>query len=262
MIVTRGPEYSHLEQLVEVAPEKTVRFQGTLKRLVDTTGWVSADYHNHSIPSGDTTTSSEDRVINLVAEQIEFAPATEHNRICDWRPAIEKLGLKDYIQTISGLELTGSGPHLNSFPLKPVPFTQDNGAPEWNKDPRLDALTLRDWQKLDPDRWVQLNHPDMVESFIDRNDDGKVDGGYIGLAQMLDGLETQNSNDAGILGDAPFRIGPDNLGQDKLYQAWEFMWLQMLNQGHHYTAMADCDAHEVWGNGVGTWRMYMPKQNR
>ncbi|MDB6035002.1 MAG: hypothetical protein JWM16_5340, partial [Verrucomicrobiales bacterium] len=194
------------------------------------------------------------------AEHIEFAPATEHNRICSWRPSIDKLGLKDFIQTIAGLELTGSGPHLNSFPLKPIPHTQDSGAPEWDKDPRLDALTLRDWQKMEPDRWVQLNHPDMVESFIDRNDDGKIDGGYVGLAQMIDGLETQNSNDSGILGNAPFRIGPDNVGLDKLYQSWEFMWLQMLNQGHHYTAMADCDAHEVWGNGVGTWRMYMPSK--
>ncbi|MDB6034454.1 MAG: hypothetical protein JWM16_4792, partial [Verrucomicrobiales bacterium] len=179
VIVTRGPEYSHLESLVKVDPETTAQFEGTLKRLVDTTGWVSADYHNHSIPSGDTSTSTDDRIINLAAEHIEFAPATEHNRICSWRPSIEKLGLKDFIQTIAGLELTGSGPHLNSFPLKPIPHTQDSGAPEWDKDPRLDALTLRDWQKLEPDRWVQLNHPDMVESFIDRNDDGKIDGGYV-----------------------------------------------------------------------------------
>ncbi|HEY0456623.1 MAG TPA: CehA/McbA family metallohydrolase, partial [Verrucomicrobiae bacterium] len=260
IIVTRGIEYSHLENLVTVTPEKTVKVEGVLKRLVDTTGWVSADYHNHAIPSGDSSTSPEDRIINLAAEHIEFAPTTEHNRLFDWRPYIERLGLKDFIQTVAGVELTGSGPHLNSFPFKPHPFTQDNGAPEWNIDPRLDALTLRDWQGLEPDRWVQLNHPDMVESFIDRNDDGKQDGGYVGLAQMLDGLETQNSNESGILLGAPFRVGKDDIGWEKLFQSWEFIWMQMLNRGHHYTAMAVCDAHTCWGNGAGTWRTYMPSK--
>jgi hypothetical protein len=260
VIVTRGIEYSHLEQLVTIEKERTVKFEGVLKRLVNTTGWVSADYHNHSVPSGDTSVSTEDRIINLAAEQIEFAPTTEHNRLYDWGPYIKKLGLEEYVMSVPGIELTGSGPHLIAYPFKPVPYTQYSGGPEWDRDPRLDALTLRDWQGAEPDRWVQLNHPDMVEDFVDRNNDGKEDGGYIGLAGMIDGLETQNSNDSGILRGSPYSVGPDNLGLDKLYQSWDFIWLQMLNRGHRYSAVAVCDAHSVWGNGVGTWRMYLPSK--
>ena len=99
---------------------KTAEFKGTLKRLVDTTGWVSADFHNHSTPSGDNTCGTDDRIINLAAEQIEFAPTTEHNRLYDWRPHIERLKLTEELNTVSGVELTGQGPHMNAFPFQPV----------------------------------------------------------------------------------------------------------------------------------------------
>ena len=258
IVVTHGIEYSHLEQAVALAPGGTFEFSGTLKRLVDTTGWVSADYHNHSTPSGDNTCGTDDRIINLAAEQVEFAPTTEHNRLYDWRPHIERLGLKEHLQTVPGIELTGSGAHFNSFPFKPEPFTQDNGAPVWNKDPRITAITLRDWQGAEPDRWVQINHPDMVADFIDRDADGRADGGFHGLATLIDGIETQNGRTSAILSGEPFRINKDNVGKETVVYQTEFIWLQMLNRGHRYAAMAVCDSHTVWGNGVGGWRMYLP----
>ncbi|MBM3840201.1 MAG: carboxypeptidase regulatory-like domain-containing protein [Verrucomicrobia bacterium] len=261
VIVTRGIEYSHLERPVELRPEESARVEGILKRLVDTTGWVSADYHNHSTPSGDNTCGTDDRIINLAAEHIEFAPTTEHNRLYDWRPHIQKLGLIDFLQTVPGIELTGSGPHLNSFPFKPEPFKQDNGAPVWNRDPRISAITLRDWQGAEPDRWIQINHPDMVENFIDRDADGQVDGGFQGIAQLIDGLETQNYATSEILDGRPFRIGKDSAGKEVVFYIREFTWLQMLNRGHRYAAMAVNDAHSVYGNGVGSWRMYMPSKS-
>jgi hypothetical protein len=261
IIVTRGIEYSHLARTIDLKPEQSVTVAGALKRVVDTTGWVSADYHNHSTPSGDNTCGTDDRIINLAAEHIEFAPTTEHNRLYDWRPHIEKLGLAEEMQTVPGMELTGSGPHLNSFPFKPEPFKQDNGAPVWNPDPRISAILLRDWQGAEPDRWIQINHPDMTHNFIDRDADGKAEGGFLGLAQLIDGLETQNYRDAEILSGKPFRIAPDQAGNDSVFYIREFAWLQMLNRGHRYAAMAVCDAHSVYGNGVGSWRMYMPSKS-
>lgn len=261
VIVTRGIEYGHLQQTIELRAEQTIQVKGVLKRLVDTTGWVSADYHNHSTPSGDNTTATDDRIINLAAEHIEFAPTTEHNRLYDWRPHIRKLELGDFIQTVPGLELTGGGAHQNSFPFTPEPFKQDNGAPVWNTDSRITAITLRDWQGAEPDRWIQINHPDMVANFIDRDADGQVDGGFRGLAELIDGLETQNFRASELLGGRPFRIEKNNVRQDAVVYLREFIWLQMLNRGHRYAAMAVCDAHSVYGNGVGGWRMYMPSKS-
>jgi len=261
VVVTRGIEYSHLEEQVTLAPGATHEFAGKLQRLVNTHGWVSADYHNHSTQSGDNTCGTPDRIINLAAEHIQFAPTTEHNRLYDWRPIIERLGLSGEIQTVPGMELTGAAAHLNSFPFKPEPFTQDNGAPVWHPDPRIAAITLRDWQGAEPDRWVQINHPDMVKDFIDADGDGYADGGFHGLAQLIDGIETQNGDGSEILAGRPFVIGKNAEGKESVHMLREFIWLQMLNRGHRYAAMAVNDAHSVYGNGVGGWRMYMPSKS-
>ena len=257
--VTRGPEYSLISQDVTLAAGQQVKVSGALKRIVDTTGWVATDFHNHSTPSGDNTCGTADRLINLAAEHVEFAPATEHNRIYDWAPHIQKLGLAPYLSTVVGMELTGNNQHLNCFPLKPEPGLQNNGAPVWNFDPRISAITLRDWQTPDPDRWVQVNHPDMQRSFNDANADGEKDRGYYGITQYVDAWEIENYIDTGILADAPFRIMETAPGAPRkvIFQR-EFLYLQLLNLGHRLIATAVADAHTVHGNGVGAWRVWLP----
>ena len=37
----------------------------------------------------------------------------------------------------------------------------------------------------------------------------------------------------------------------------EFIWLQILNQGHKVWGIAVSDAHTVHGNGAGGWRTYV-----
>lgn len=259
IVVTHGIEFGHISRQIEVPAGTSVAFRGELKRLVDTPGWVSADYHNHSTPSGDNTCGTDDRIINLAAEQIEFAPTTEHNRLYDWRPHLERLGLTRELNTVSGLELTGSGPHFNSFPFKPLPGEQDNGAPVWHRDPRISAVLLREHQDRDPDRWIQINHPDIVEDFIDRDGDGLADGGYIGLGRLIDAFEVENGIASSILSPYPFRIYTGTT--QVVIENRPFVWLQLLNRGHRIVGMAVCDAHSVHGNGVGGWRMYMPSKS-
>ena len=258
VVVTRGIEYSHLEQTVDVAAGKPVQVRGVLKRLVNTKGWVSADYHNHTTQSGDNVCGVADRLINLAAEHVEFAPTTEHNRIFDWRPEIDRLGLAPFLQTVVGMENTGKGEHFNAFPFEPVPYTQDGGAPVWNADPRLTALTLREWQKIEPDRWVQINHPTLSTSFFEGRGTGDKEGGFAGLVRLIDGYETQNGSGSRILDGVPFHLGRGPQGGETVVWDREFLWLQMLNQGRRTSAMAVMDSHAVFGNGCGGWRMYMP----
>jgi hypothetical protein len=257
IVVTHGIEFSHIEREVTVGPGKSVSFDGVLKRLVDTTGWVSTDYHNHSTPSGDNTCGTADRVINMAAEQLEFVPTTEHNRLFDWTPTIASLGLESFMSTVPGIELTGSGAHFNAFPYKPDPKKQDGGAPQWSKDPRLTAITLRHLQDSDPDRWVHINHPSMEENFVDWNGDGLIDGGYANLGSMMDGLETQNYLGNNILAGAPYRIEKKLGPGGRVKYIREFIWLQILNQGHRVWGIAVSDAHTVHGNGAGGWRTYV-----
>lgn len=259
VIVVRGPEYGHLAKEVTLAPGAEFIFKGTLKRLVDTKGWISADFHNHSTPSGDNVCDTDGRLINIAAEHLEFTPTTEHNRLYDWEPTIKALGLDTHIKTVKGMELTGSRQHFNAFPFEPDPLIQDGGAPVWNDDPRITALTLRRWQSERSDRWIQFNHPDLSNMFIDRDGDGTADGGFVGVGDMIDGTETENGPGTDILYDSPYKVSraPGALAA-KTSSVREFVWRQLLNQGKRLVAVGVADAHAVYGNGVGCWRCYLP----
>ena len=260
LVITRGIEHDHLVRAVKVKAGAFTPVVGTLKRSVDTRGWVSTDFHNHSTPSGDNQCGTNDRIINLAAEHIEFAPTTEHNRIYDWTPHIEQLGLAKHLSTVIGLELTGpgAGSHHNVFPLpKPQPFAQDGGAPVFQNDPRLNAISLQNFGGWNPGRWVHVNHPNLTEKFWDRNLDGQADGGFAGYEKYIHALETQNYLGNDILATAPWRLARRGTSES-VREVREFMWLQMLNQGHRIPAIAVADAHSVYGNGVGGWRTYVP----
>ncbi len=269
--VTLGPEHNLVERRVEVRPEETVEVAVALERTVDTEGWISTDYHAHSTPSGDNYCNTRDRIINFAAEHIEFAPTTEHERLYDWSSQIAQLGLSDRIKTIPGIELTGSGQHFNAFPIEPDPLAQNGGAPLWHFDPRINAITLRNWgtptleggSRIDPgpnarnriglfgggpDRWVQANHPEVGNVFFDRDRDGIEDGGFVGLEQLVDAAEVWSAEILNLSPRYNTREGANRT----------FGWLQMLNQGRRVWCVAVSDAHRIFGNGVGGWRTYVP----
>jgi hypothetical protein len=269
--VTLGPEHDLVERRVRVAPGKTEEVEVALERTVDTQGWISTDYHAHSTPSGDNYCNTRDRIINFAAEHIEFAPTTEHQRLYDWSSQIEQLGLSGRIKTIPGIELTGSGQHFNAFPIKPDPMVQNGGAPLWHFDPRINAITLRNWgtpslaggSRIDraanarsrtrlfgggPDRWVQANHPDVGGVFFDRNRDGVEDGGFVGFEELVDAAEVWSAEILNLNPRYNTREGANRT----------FGWLQMLNQGRRVWCVAVSDAHRIFGNGVGGWRTYVP----
>ncbi|MFT5469028.1 MAG: hypothetical protein ACI8UO_004142 [Verrucomicrobiales bacterium] len=260
VVVTRGPEYGHHEEEVTVEPGETSTVEARLEHQVDSSGWISADFHNHSTPSGDNVCGTDDRVINMAAEHLEFTPTTEHNRVYDWTPHIQKLGLTNFITTIPGVELTGRGAHINCFPLTPVPRTQDGGAPVWVNDPRINIAALRNLGGHVGSRWTQINHPNLSENFLDRNGDKEIDGGFLMLGGMLDAVETQNYSGSHILSTAPFHIAGPLAKGSRISQVREFVWLQLLNQGEKLWAVGVADAHHVYGNGTGSWRCFIPSK--
>ncbi len=120
VIVSHGIEYDAYFGQITVEAGKTATLEAKLPRTVDTTGWVSTDFHSHASPSGDNTSSQLGRVLNLLAEHIEYAPCTEHNRIDTYLPHFETLKVNGRMATASGMELTGSPlplNHQNAFPL-------------------------------------------------------------------------------------------------------------------------------------------------
>ncbi len=239
VLISHGPEFDLVEQKLTITAKQTSKLTAKLIRSVDTAGWVSSDFHSHSSPSGDNTGSQLGRVLNLVAEHIEFAPCTEHNRVDTYQPHIESLGIKNFLATVSGMELTGLPlplNHQNVFPMKRTPHTQDGGAPLTadNLEDQLERLAL--WEDRS-EKLLQVNHPDLGWMFYDKNGDGQPDGGFERAVPFMDVIEIHPVDSALHLG--PVRELPDG----RKFHNTIFRWLQLLNQGYRIYGVVNTDAH-------------------
>ena len=219
-------------------------------RTVKTDGWISTDFHSHSSPSGDNTSSQLGRVLNLLCEQVEFAPCTEHNRLSTYEPHLKHLGAERLLATCVGIELTGRPlplNHQNAFPLIMRPNMQDNGAPLADDDPAIQIERLALWD-ASSDKLVQVNHPDIGWMFRDRDGNGVPDAGFAGMFGKMDVIEVHPPD--GVFGRPTVEQG------GKTYNNPIFNWLQLLNQGRRIPGVVNTDAHYNF-HGSGWLRNYV-----
>jgi hypothetical protein len=252
VLVSYGPEYnSETLRGVVTKPGETTPIKATLQRVVETSGWISSDFHSHSSPSGDNVSSQRGRVLNLLCEHIEFAPCTEHNRVDSYVPHLKALGIEKRMGTCTGIELTGQPlplNHQNAFPLVWKPHTQDGGGPTTDADSAVQIKRLALWDDAS-DKLVQQNHPDLGWMFYDRDGDQKSDAGFQGMFEYQDVVEVHPPEY--ILEMEPTRTYGKNRRNHVI-----FNWLQLLNQGRRTPGVVNTDAHYNF-HGSGFLRNYV-----
>ena len=210
-----------------------------------------ADLHSHSSPSGDNTASQRGRVLNLLAEHLEFIPCTEHQRVSTYRPHLKHFRVLDRVLTCPGMELTGSLlpiNHQNAFPLIHRPRTQDGGGPTIDVNPVKQIARLAMWDD-GSDKVVQINHPNIAQMVGDADLDGKPDEGFRQMFFYADVMEvhppelifnTQNV---------------DERGRKDRGVAIQH-WMQLLNLGYRVPGVVNTDAH--WNfHGSGGLRNFV-----
>jgi hypothetical protein len=145
---SRGLEYTLDAKPFTISPGQTTNLGFSIERVVDTGGFVSADFHIHSAKSFDSSVPMSDRVVAFLAEGVEVMIATDHDFITDYAPVISSLAAGSEIRSIIGDELTGGNPvpadatqgglqafpegigHWNAWPLSQFPTNRRNGAPQ------------------------------------------------------------------------------------------------------------------------------------
>ncbi|MCM2373970.1 CehA/McbA family metallohydrolase [Aporhodopirellula aestuarii] len=235
---SRGPEYDSVRKEVEIIAKEMQLIAVQLDRVVDTTGWVSADLHSHSSPSGDNTSDQYGRVENLLCENVEFAPCTEHNRIDSYTPHLQQMNLTHLMATCTGIELTGSPTpvnHQNSFPLHWHPHTQNGGGPRTSSNPVVQIERLAMWDDAS-DKLVQINHPNLHQIYGDVDTDGIPDSGFRGMLKWTDVVEVHPL-------ETIFQDIPNNPPSVRRMRIPMFQWLQLLNQGYRIPGVINTDAH-------------------
>ncbi len=173
VVVSRGPEYDRVEIPVSLKAGGTATINAKLTRTVDTTGYVGADFHLHSVFSLDSNASLKDRIASYAGEGVEFVVSTDHNYIVDYRATIEKSGLQRFVNSAIGLELTTiDRGHFNGFPLQ-----RGKGVP--STDPATEGtIASRTYGSF---AWAQRNPGDIFADLrkLGRHDENGVPGKII-----------------------------------------------------------------------------------
>lgn len=158
---SRGIEYSLEKRELEVVAGRTAMAGFTLKHVLPTPGWASADFHVHSVRSVDSDMALDDRVASFAVEGVDLMASTDHNMVADYQPTIEMLGLEQWLRSIVGLELTSlEMGHFNAFPIVTQPGPIQHGSFRWffRKPGELFAQ-LRGLGKDPQKTIIQVNHP-------------------------------------------------------------------------------------------------------
>ncbi len=251
VIVSHGPEYDAETREIEVKAGQLVQLTSSLTRSVHTAGWISSDFHSHSSPSGDNVSHQTGRVLNLLAEHIEFAPCTEHNRIDTYQDDLQLLGATRSMATCTGIELTGSPlpiNHQNAFPLHRHEHEQDGGGPLNDADPVVQIERLALWDNSSS-KVVQTNHPNIPQILGDRDLDGKPDDGFRGMLGWMDVIEVHPPQ-------AIFTPPPADVAPKDKYSNPMFFWMRLINLGYRISGVVNTDAHYNF-HGSGWLRNYM-----
>lgn len=241
---SRGPAYDLAPVEITVPGDPPPPF--VLHRVVEMTGYVSADFHQHSILSADAPVATRDRVLANAAEGVEVAVASEHNAIADLSPAVKELGLSSWLVQLAGDELTSDASkrpfgHANVFPLIVQPDKPRNGAPPVRD--RLAAEVFADARALPGGPHVlQINHPRSGKNgyFDQLGFDPKTgEGTGAGYDPSFDAIEVWNgrvvAHRTKVLDD----------------------FFSLLRTGHPVTPIADTDTHGIVGEEPGYPRTFV-----
>jgi len=191
VVASHGPEWSIAEKEITVASGQSIPLSLMLEHEVDTTGWISGDFHLHAEASFDSGMVFEERIRRILIEGVDLAVATDHDIIADYGPALRNLGAQNRLTTGIGVEL--STLELGHFIAFPLAFDQsiipDHGAPDWTclDGPRI--MSLLSDMIADPKGGVRIMaHP--RDGFIGHISQIGLDGVAEGRALSL--LEASN----------------------------------------------------------------------
>ena len=238
LVATRGPEWGLAEAEVELAG-RGAEVKLSIRREVDTTGWIAADTHIHTLTySGHGDSSVEERMLTLAGEGVELAISTDHNHNTDYRPVQSDLGHERWFTPVVGNEVTTDVGHFNGFPLDP-----DDDVPPYEL---TDYVQIVEGIRAKGAQVVILNHPRWPSHedspFGDHALSHLTGERTPPLPLPVDAMELVNSTT-----DEP---EPMLLFRD---------WFALLNRGEEVWAVGSSDSHTV-GDPVGGGRTLIPSR--
>lgn len=139
IVVSHGPRYSVFKQMLTVVPGSEGSPQivnASVVPVVNTTGFISGDFHVHMAQSPDSVVSNRERVVTMLAEGVDYFVASDHDFVTDLTSDVAALGATTNIKAALSQEITyfDSG-HFGAYPFDPAnlpdPTSHTGGALDW-----------------------------------------------------------------------------------------------------------------------------------
>lgn len=251
---SRGMEYEVESRTIEITPFSEAIWTPRLERELDTSGWVSGDFHLHTLThSGHGDSNMPERVISLIGEGVEFAVATDHNHNTDYEPTMRDLGVPEALRAVVGNEISTPIGHFNAFPLDADEPIID---PDIHDGHELFKIIREQKNDFSTVPVVQVNHPrwggiDYFGSFgLDPVTATSTDTKF---SYDFDSVEIFNENEGWGYIDADERDLPLGSGSFSVLRDW----FNLLNRGHRIAAVGNSDSHDVASELAGWPRNYI-----
>ncbi|MBK8091615.1 MAG: PHP domain-containing protein [Verrucomicrobiaceae bacterium] len=234
----RGFEWSVALQKITLKAGDAQEAKLTLRREVDTTGWIAADSHIHTLThSGHGDARIDERMLTIAGEGIELAVATDHNHHTDYAPIAAKSGVAAAFTPIIGNEVTTKHGHFNAFPIQPGAAVVNHQDDEWSR--LIPAIRATPGVKV-----ITLNHPRDLHS------------GFVPLGGLHFNPSTGRHRDAAALDVDALEVITSAAMQTDIFLLYRD-WFALLNRGHRIAAIASSDTHDVNRFILGQGRTYV-----
>jgi hypothetical protein len=274
VFASRGSEYSAFDAPVTISAGATTTVAARIARVVDSSGFVSSDFHVHGINSADSRVGHVSRTSQFAGEGIDNIIITDHHAHTDLTPTIASLGLTPFVQATVGEEITTwDYGHFNAYPLLIDPDRPSGGSTDWAVEappgrdftaygayslpPAAIAELATEGPQSAPDTVIQINH---INSHFDplRIDTSLVPPrSFISPADLLRfRLDPESGNLFHHFPALELWNGAGRGAQQEFLRDRIGIWFNHLNQGLLTTAIADTDTHEfrnLNSAGARTW---------
>lgn len=275
--VSRGSEFSLDTAPVTITAGATTPLAATVERVIDSTGFVTADFHVHSIDSPDAQVTNQQRIASMLADGVEFFATTDHDFRSNFQSTIDAMGASDLLGTTVGQEITTFDyGHFNAWPLAQDPSKVNNGSVDHGgAAPVGEDYPSAGYYSMAPEDIIATAHgdaPPMTSNTVQVNHVHSffgLDGGS-GLA-----IDTALTPPASTVPAGARRLNPTNtnfflkndgagpdpidfdaleiwIGDDRAQVYTNFLgqnagdWFNLINQGILSTGIADSDTHSQW----------------
>jgi hypothetical protein len=235
----RGFEYSVASVEVDLPAGARQSRRLTIRREVDTAGWVAMDTHVHTgtfARHGDA--AIDERMLTIAGEGIELPVSAEHNMRVDFEARARESDVRGHFSPVLGTEVTTTSiGHFNVFPLPVDGMGIEPRAPDWVR--LREAIAGAATAPV-----IVLNHGQDVH------------GGFrpLGRARHIS-IAGEDIDGWPLPANAMEVVNSGAVMTDRL--SLPHAWMGLLNRGVILTPVGSSDSHDVSRYIIGQGRTYV-----